>query len=335
MKRIKAYLLILLIFSTPILAVDYTQKPQVKQFMHTMQYRYGFKKKTLNSWFSHVRKNSYIARLRQGLVCGGGRCRSMGSWDIYYYQFKKRVGGGIYFMHKFRKTLKRAYKKYGIPPEYITAIIGIESNYGVMRGDYFVFDRLVHLSFDKNDRRAKFYRKQLKSLLRLSAREKINPKDIRGSSSGAIGLAQFIPSTYKSFAVDFNKDGKKQMNNVVDAIGSIAYYFRRHHWRRVEDVAVRVRYKGNRFDALPTGYTHTYYRKDLEGIEPRDEFNYQGKVSLIKLERHGWDELWYGGKNFYVITRYNHSSYYAMAVHKLAQSIKKAYKQRYHKELIE
>ncbi len=335
MKRIKTYLLILLIFSAPILAVDYTQKPQVKQFMHTMQYRYGFKKKTLNSWFSHVRKNSYIARLRQGLVCGGGRCRSMGSWDIYYYQFKKRVGGGIYFMHKFRKTLKRAYKKYGIPPEYITAIIGIESNYGVMRGDYFVFDRLVHLSFDKNDRRAKFYRKQLKSLLRLSAREKINPKDIRGSSSGAIGLAQFIPSTYKSFAVDFNKDGKKQMNNVVDAIGSIAYYFRRHHWRRGEDVAVRVRYKGNRFDALPTGYTHTYYRKDLDGIEPREKFNYRGKVSLIKLERHGWDELWYGGKNFYVITRYNHSSYYAMAVHKLAQNIKKGYKQRYHKALIE
>lgn len=334
MSRIKLYLLIVIISSSTLLAVDYTQKSEVKKFMHTMQYRYGFKQKTLYNWFSHVRKNSYIPRLRQGLVCGGGRCRSMGSWDIYYYQFKKRVGGGIYFMHKFRKTLKRAYKKYGIPPEYITAIIGIESNYGVMRGDYFVFDRLVHLSFDKNNRRAKFYRKQLKALLRLSAREKINPKDIRGSSSGAIGLAQFIPSTYKSFAVDFNKDGKKQMNNVVDAIGSIAYYFRRHHWRRGEDVAVRVRYKGNRFDTLPTGYTHTYYRKNLEGIEPRDDFNYHGKVSLIKLERHGWDELWYGGKNFYVITRYNHSSYYAMAVHKLAQNIKRGYKKRYHKELI-
>jgi membrane-bound lytic murein transglycosylase B len=319
---------------TPLSAVDYTQKPQVKKFMHTMQYKYGFKKETLEKWFKNVRKRSRVPRLRQGLFCGGGRCRSMGSWDIYNFQFKKRVGGGIYFMHKFRKTLRRAYKRYGIPPEYITAIIGIESNYGAMRGDYFVFDRLTHLAFDKNDRRADFYRKQLKSLLRLSAREKINPKDIRGSSSGAIGLAQFIPSTYKAFAVDFNKDRKKQMNNVVDAIGSIAYYLRRHHWRKDEDVAVRVRYKGNRFNALPTGYMHTYYRKDLKDIEPREKFNYQGKVSLIKLERHRWDELWYGGKNFYVITRYNQSSYYAMAVHRLAQSIQRGYKKRYGKNLI-
>ena len=335
MKKLLLYLLLFSVAITPLTATDYTQKPQVKKFMHTMQYRYGFKKETLEKWFKNIRKRSRVPRLRQGLFCGGGRCRSMGSWDIYNFQFKKRVGGGIYFMNKFKKTLKRAYKRYGIPPEYITAIIGIESNYGSMRGDYFVFDRLTHLSFDKNDKRAKFYRKQLKALLRLSAREKINPKDIRGSSSGAIGLAQFIPSTYKSFAVDFNKDRKKQMNNVVDAIGSIAYYFRRHHWRKNEDVAVRVKYKGNRFDTLPTGYTHTYYRKNLEGIEPREDFNYHGKVSLIKLEKHGWDELWYGGRNFYVITRYNHSSYYAMAVHKLAQKIKKGYKKRFHKNLVD
>jgi len=332
MKNIKAYLLLLMLTLMPLNALDYRDKPEVKKFMHTLQYRYGFKKNTLDRWFKNVRKNSYIRRLRQGLVCGGGRCKSMGSWDIYYFEFKKRVGRGVYFMHKFKKTLKRAEKKYGIPPEYITAIIGIESDYGVMRGDYFVFDRLVHLAFDNNNRRAKFYRKQLKALMRLSAREKIDPKDIRGSYSGAIGLAQFIPSTYKAFAVDFNNDGKKQMNNVVDAIGSIAYYLRRHHWRRGEDVAVRVRYKGDRFDALPTGYKHTYYRNKLKGIEPREKFNYHGKVSLIKLERHGWDELWYGGKNFYVITRYNHSSYYAMSVHRLAQEIKKEYKRRYGKD---
>ncbi len=234
-------------------------------------------------------------------------------------------------MRKFRNTLDRAYRKYGVEPEYIVATIGVESEYGVMRGDYFVFDRLVHLSFDKNDRRAKFYRKQLISLLRLSAREKINPKKIRGSSSGAIGLAQFIPSTYKRFAVDFNNDGKKQMNNVVDAIGSIAYYFKKHGWRKGEDVAVRVRYKGLRFDKLPTGYMHKYYRKNLHGIEPREDFNYHGKVSLIKLEKAYYDELWYGGKNFFVITRYNQSSYYAMVVHQLAQKIKKAYEKRYGK----
>ena len=299
--------------------------------MQKMHYRYGFKKETLNRWFKNVRKRSYIRRLRQGLYCGGIPCSYLGSWERYSYQYLKRAGGGIYFMRKFRKTLTRAYKKYGVEPEYITAIIGIESEYGIMRGDYFVFDHLVHLAFDKNDRRAKFYRRELVALLRLVAREDINPKDIRGSSSGAIGLAQFIPSTYKSFAVDFNRDGKKEMNNVIDAIGSIAYYLKRHGWRKGEDIAVRVRYKGLRFDRLPTGYKQTYYRSNLEGIEPRDEFNYHGKVSLIKLEKRYYDELWYGGRNFYVITRYNQSSYYAMSVHQLAQKIKKGYVKRYGK----
>jgi len=315
---------------TSLEAVDYTSKKEVKAFMHTMQYRYGFKKDTLQKWFKSIRKNSYMPLKRKILYCGS-RCYSGSSWDRYSYQYLLRAGGGVYFMKKFHDTLKRASKKYGVEPEYITAIIGIESEYGSMRGDYLVFDHLVHLSFDKNDRRAKFYRKQLIALLRLSAREDINPKDIRGSSSGAIGLAQFIPSTYKSFAVDFNKDGKKQMNNVVDAIGSIAYYLKRHGWRKGEDIAVRVRYEGDRFDELPTGYTHTYYRSSLDGIEPRDDFNYHGKVSLIKLEKRGYDELWYGGKNFYVLTRYNQSSYYAMSVHQLAQKIKSRYMKRYGK----
>lgn len=329
MKIVKVCILFLTLACLPLQAVDYRQKTEVKKFMKTMQYRYGFKKKTLDRWFKSVRKRSRVPRLRQGNYCGGGRCRSMGSWDKYFFQFSKRGGGGVHFMRKFRNTLKKASKKYNVPAEYITAIIGIESDYGVMRGDYFVFDRLVHLSFDKNNRRAKFYKKQLRALLRLSAKEKINPKKIRGSSSGAIGLAQFIPTTYKAFAVDFNKDGKKQMNNVTDAIGSIAYYLKKHGWRKNQDVAVRVRYEGSRFDKLPTGYTHTYYRKSLEGITPRFDFNYHGKVSLIKLEKHTYDELWYGGKNFYVITRYNHSSYYAMAVHQLAQKIKKSYSKRY------
>jgi membrane-bound lytic murein transglycosylase B len=332
MKTIKLFIFFCIIAFLPLEAVDYTQKKEIKKFMKTMQYRYGFKKKTLDRWFKSVRKRSRVPRLRQGSYCDGGRCRSMGSWDKYFFQFSKRGSGGVHFMRKFRNTLKKASKKYNVPAEYITAIIGIESNYGVMRGDYFVFDRLTHLSFDKNNRRAKFYRKQLRALLRLSVREKINPKKIRGSSSGAIGLAQFIPSTYKAFAVDFNRDGKKQMNNVTDAIGSIAYYLKRHGWRKKQDVAVRVRYEGSRFDKLPTGYIHTYYRKSLEGIKPRFDFNYHGKVSLIKLEKHTYDELWYGGKNFYVITRYNHSSYYAMAVHQLAQKIKKSYVKRYGKK---
>ena len=324
-------LLLLFVYPLELQAKDYTVKSEVKSFMKMMHSRYGFKTDGLKKIFKNVRKNTHAPKLKRRSYCNIGRCKSLGSWDRYSFQFLKRANGGVHFIHKFKETLTKASKKYHVSPEYITAIIGIESEYGLRRGNHFVFDRLSHLAFDKGDRRAKFYRKQLVSLLRLSAREKINPKDIRGSSSGAIGLAQFIPSTYKAFAVDFNKDGKKQMNNVVDAIGSIAYYLKRHGWKKNEDVAVRARYKGNHFDALKTGYKHTYHRENLEDIEPREDFNYKGKVSLIKLERHSYDELWYGGKNFYVITRYNQSSYYAMAVHQLATKIKKAYEKRYGK----
>jgi membrane-bound lytic murein transglycosylase B len=329
MRIFKPYIFISMLIVSSLNAVDYTKKPKVKEFMHKMQYRYGFKKRTLEKWFKSVRKRSYVRRLRRGLYCGSVPCSYLGSWGRYSYRYLQRANAGVRFMNRYHDTLDRAYRKYGVEPEYIVATIGIESEYGAMKGDYFVFDRLVHLSFDKNDRRAKFYRKQLVALLRLSAREDIDPKKIRGSSSGAIGYAQFIPSTYKAYAVDFNRDGKKQMNNIEDAIGSIAYYFKRHGWRRGQDVAVRVRYDGTRFNELPTGYKHTYYRENLEGIEPRDDFNYHGKVSLIKLEKRNYDELWYGGKNFYVITRYNQSSYYAMTVHQLAQKIKNGYYRRY------
>jgi len=315
---------------TSLEAVDYTSKEEVKEFMHTMHYIYNFKSDTLQKWFKSVRKNSYMP-LKQKKFYYSTRCYSNGSWDRYSYQYLRRVDDGVNFMKKYHNILKRAYQEYGVEPEYITAIIGVESEYGYRRGDYFVFDRLVHLAFDENDRRAEFYRKELIALLRLCAREDVNPKHIRGSSSGAIGFAQFLPSTYKIFAVDFNNDGKKQMNNVVDAIGSIAYYLKKHGWTKGEDVAVRVRYEGNRFDRFPTGYTYTYFRSTLDGIEPRYSFNYHGKVSLIKLEKNSYDELWYGGKNFYVITRYNQSSYYAMSVHQLAQKIKRDYVKQYGK----
>jgi len=316
----------------PLYGMDYTTKPEVKKFIKMMHHRYGFKTKTLERWLGSVRKQTRYLNSRRYRYYWG-QSHSKGSWDRYAYAYLKRTPAGVYFMRKFHDTLKRASKKYGVPPEYITAIIGVETDFGVTRGDYYVFDRLVHLAFDKDSRRAKFYQKELIALLRLVAKEKINPKDIRGSASGAIGLAQFMPSTYKLFGVDFNHDGKIRMNNVSDAIGSIAYYFRRHHWHRGEDVAVRARYEGNRFNALETGIKKRYDQKALakEGIEPREPFNYKGKVYLIKLERHYYDELWYGGWNFYVITRYNHSSYYAMSVHQLAQRIKKTYQQRYGK----
>lgn len=160
-------------------------------------------------------------------------------------------------------------------------------------------------------------------------REQVEPRAIKGSRSGAIGLAQFMPSNYKPLAVDFNNDGKIRISKPADAIGSIANYFKESGWKKDEPVGTRVSYEGNRFYGLKTGYAHKYNRRDLKNIKPKNYFPYKNKVRLIKLEKEKYDELWYGAHNFYVITRYNHSDYYAMAVHLLAKRIKKSYLAKY------
>jgi membrane-bound lytic murein transglycosylase B len=132
-----------------------------------------------------------------------------------------------------------------------------------------------------------------------------------------------MPSNYEAYGVDFNNDGKIRLQNPVDAIASIANYLKQNGWRRGEEVATRVSYNGNRFRKYKTGYNRKYNRSQLAGIEPKyGKWNYKNKVRLIKLDRASHDELWYGAKNFYVITRYNHSAYYAMSVYKLANKIK-------------
>ena len=158
--------------------------------------------------------------------------------------------------------------------------------------------------------------------MHLCKTQKINPKNVNGSYAGAIGLGQFMPSNYEAYGVDFNGDGRVTLQRKQDAIASVANYFKKNGWRRGEPVATRVSYEGKRFRRYKTGYKKTYERKSLKGIAPKTWWNYNGKVRLIKLEKKKYDELWYGAKNFFVITRYNHSSYYAMAVHQLAEKIK-------------
>ena len=330
----------LLLLIQPLFAKDYTKKRDVQQFIRHMTKTHHFSKKELTKLFSHVRYQKkalavYVPSLRPKIRKAYTKPRKkQGSWDRYEHVFLKeaKVRKGVAFMRRHRHWLQKAYRRYGVEPEYIAAIIGIESHYGVNRGKFPVFDTLTTLAFEKN-RRQRFYRKELEAFLLMTRREKVNPKNVRGSYAGAIGLGQFMPSNYLHYVVDFNSDGFHQMNNYADAIGSIAHYFKRHGWKKGMPVATRVRYPGNRYRGHKTGYTHAYRRASLKGIAPISYFPYKGKVHLIKLSRAHYDELWYGTKNFYVITRYNHSGYYAMAVHQLAQRLKKAYKKRYGKIL--
>jgi membrane-bound lytic murein transglycosylase B len=336
-------MILFLILGSLLSAKDYTKKPEVRRFIGQMVKHHHFNRQELIRLFKHVKyQKSALAVYRPSLrpkikvkkKKPHRKRKTQGSWDRYEQVFlkKTKVTKGIAFMHRHRQALHKAYRIYGVEPEYITAIIGIESHYGVNRGKYPVFDTLTTLAFEKN-RRQKFYRSELKAFLLMTRREKVNPKRVKGSWAGAIGLGQFMPSNYKAYVVDFNKDGYRQMNNYTDAIGSIAHYFKRHGWQKGVPVATRVSYPGKRYRGHKTGYRYSYHRRSLKNIAPKTHFPYKGKVHLIKLKRTKYDELWYGTKNFYVITRYNHSDYYAMAVHQLAQRIKKGYRKKYGKVL--
>jgi len=151
-----------------------------------------------------------------------------GSWDRYEKIMlgKTRVKKGVQYMRDYRSIFKKIYKRYGVPPEYITAIIGIESYYGYNRGKFPAFDTLTTLAFEPN-RRSKYFKYELKNLLLLSKKERFNPKNVKSSFAGAIGLGQFMPSSYDAFAVDFNRDGRRSLQTTSDAIASIANYFKK------------------------------------------------------------------------------------------------------------
>jgi len=328
-------LLILTILTTVIInAKDYTQKRAVKSFISKMVKKHKFKRAYLNNLFKDVefqQKALGIFNPKYAIKTKKGKkYPKHGSWDRYekIHLGDTRVEKGVEYLRKYKNTFRRAYKKYGVPPEYITAIIGIESYYGNNVGKFPAFDTLVTLGFEEN-RRSKYFRYELKNLLILSKQNSFNPKHVKSSFAGAIGLGQFMPSSYY-YAVDFNGDGKKSMMTTSDAIAGISNYFKRNGWRRGEPIATQVKYKGNRFTSKKTGYIHKYRRESLKNISPMySKWNYWKDIRLIKLDRAKYDELWYGAKNFYVITRYNHSSYYAMAIHQLASKIRNKYWKKY------
>ena len=337
MRQIKLLIILLLLSTGMMEAKDYNNKREVKNFINMMVKKHHFKKSKLQKLFRNVKFQQgalgmFNPKYRKKPKNPPKRRYSKhGSWDRYEKIMlgETRVNKGVKYMRDYRSIFKRVYRKYGVPPEYITAIIGIESYYGGNRGKFPAFDTLTTLAFEPN-RRSKYFKYELKNLLLLSKKERFNPKNVKSSYAGAIGLGQFMPSSYDAFAVDFNRDGRRSLQTTSDAIASVANYFKKNGWRKGETVGTRVQYAGSRYKGRKTGYKNKYSRNSLGGITPYDKsWSYRGKVRLIKLDRKNYDELWYGAKNFYVITRYNHSSYYAMAVHQLAQKIKSNYKKRY------
>ncbi|PIE41311.1 MAG: lytic murein transglycosylase B [Gammaproteobacteria bacterium] len=255
------------------------------------------------------------------------------TWGEYRKIFvtESRINKGIEFYKKHRATFAKAATETGVPEEMILAILGVETRYGQYRGNYRVVDALATLGFDYPPR-AKFFRKQLKQYLYLEKEAGIDISKAKGSYAGAMGFPQFIPSSYRHYAVDFDGDNVIDLvNNPVDAIGSIANYFKVHGWKKGEPVTAMASYhkKNTSDDARLKSLlnkklkpTHTVKEFADLGLVAEAPFAPTEKATAMKLTGAEGDEYWIGLTNFYVITRYNHSRLYAMAVYQLSQALK-------------
>jgi len=242
----------------------------------------------------------------------------------------KRINGGVKFWQQNVKVLKRAEATYGVPPEIIVAIIGVETLYGQNKGNYRVIDALKTLAFHY-PRRADFFREELEHYLLLTREENLNPLTQKGSYAGAMGIGQFMPSSFLRYAVDFDGDGKRNIwTNNVDAIGSVANYFHRFGWETGQPVIKATQVESKAVEKLLSlEFEPQYSLQQLKQMGLR----YQGDEAdntpsmFIDLETQIGTAYWVGFKNYYVITRYNRSKHYAMAVYQLAEEIANRYEQ--------
>ncbi|MCK4707852.1 MAG: lytic murein transglycosylase B [Gammaproteobacteria bacterium] len=300
---------------------DYRYREDVEAFIETVAAKSDYTEQELVKLFSEARQQTHLFE----------RMNKPAEKKLEWHQYRKifltekRINKGIQFWNKNRELLERVEEKFKIPAEIVVAIVGVETFYGVYKGKSPVFDTLVTFAFDY-PKRAKFFTRELEEFLILAASQKFNVRDIKGSYAGAMGMPQFISSSYRNYAVDFDGDGKADLfDNVADILGSVANYFKAHGWKPGEPVTYPLSLaKNNSVADLKVGVKPSESWKVFKdsGLNAKSPITDETEVALIKLQQQKAAEYWAGLKNFYVITRYNHSEMYAMAVYQLSQKIK-------------
>ncbi|WP_375591550.1 lytic murein transglycosylase B [Chitiniphilus eburneus] len=301
------------------------QRDDVRQYLDTVAVEQNMDRASLDALFLRVTPQPAILPIFD-------RPGTSRPW----YQFREgflsdsRIVGGARFMRRYPEILDAVQQRYGVPAELITAIVGVETNYGRLTGNYRVLDVLTTMAFDY-PRRADFFRKELTEFLLLAREEESDPLSFMGSYAGAMGWPQFMPSSFRAYAVDWNGDHHRDIwGTPEDVIASVAHYLELHGWQRHGDSyqPVNVREDNTLAEVMekPFDLTHSVAELMQRGAMPLEELDTAQPAVLFTLETEPGVERYYLGlTNFYVVTRYNRSKHYATAVFELASAIRGAY----------
>lgn len=299
-------------------------RPQVEAFVEEMTKKHNYEPGSLRKLLGGVQPRTSILRA----MAAPGTARP-------WYEFRRRtvdpgrIESGARFWLENMAPLERASREFGVPEEIIVATIGIETGYGRTTGNFKVLDALATLAFDYPPR-ADFFRAELEEYLLLTRESGFDAANMRGSYAGAIGIPQFLPSSYRKYAIDFDGDGKRDLvGSTADAIGSVANYYHSFGWKPGATVVVPA-YSGDAElgPLLAAGIKPHTKIADLRsrGLIVQDAVDETAEATLFTIETEAGPKLMLGLNNFYVITRYNRSINYAMAVHELAREIRAAIK---------
>ena len=303
---------------------DFANNPNAQQFIDKMVNKHGFDRQQLQEILSQAKRLDSVLRLMDNQAPTTSvkpPSGPNGAWLRYRKKFitPDNVQNGVVFWNQYEDALNRAWQVYGVPPEIIVGIIGVETRWGRVMGKTRILDALATLSFNY-PRRAEYFSGELETFLLMARDEQDDPLNLKGSFAGAMGYGQFMPSSYKQYAVDFSGDGHINLWDPVDAIGSVANYFKAHGWVKGDQVAVMA---NGQAPGLPNGFKTRYSISQLAaaGLTPQQPLDNHQQASLLRLDVGTGYQYWYGLPNFYTITRYNHSTHYAMAVWQLGQAV--------------
>jgi membrane-bound lytic murein transglycosylase B len=325
-KKPITYTLLLagLILTAPAHTLELSDHPKIEQFILEMEEKHNFDSYVLEQLFDEV-------EIRQDIIDLMTTPGEAKPWYQYKDQFVTQLNAkrGVNFWKKWRRELEHAQHQYGVDIEIILGIIGVETQFGINRGRHRVIDALTTLAF-VFPRRNALFRRELEQFLILTRELKQNPLTVTGSYAGAIGLPQFLPSSYREYAVDFDRDNKVNlMGSETDAIGSIANYLKVHGWQRGEPILDDANVDVNNLEWLdpddikPSLSMFDLKSRGVSAVSHTD--NDDRKAALLRLQGKQDNIYRLGFDNFYVITRYNKSTKYAVAVIELGNMIKSRY----------